>query len=184
MTLLELAPGDPLANQPLTIPDEDLQAGRLQRVQKRMSHLLEQMKGSIESGPGAGWYLGSAAALRAVAEAGLGNERPTVTDANVLLGRINAERPIGGKLESLDVAAADQYGLQATAFARAEFRRQPEDRGIPVGPIDGDRDLVTGRRGDELFRPRTGSGHQELDQQQRNRQWGKTVAHWARDYKG
>lgn len=37
---------------------------------------------------------------------GLGNERPTVTDANVLLGRINAERPIGGKIASLDLEAA------------------------------------------------------------------------------
>ncbi|MBT3627271.1 MAG: hydantoinase/oxoprolinase family protein, partial [Rhodospirillaceae bacterium] len=38
---------------------------------------------------------------------GLGNSRPTVTDANVVLGRINAERPIGGKLERLDSAAAE-----------------------------------------------------------------------------
>jgi N-methylhydantoinase A len=37
---------------------------------------------------------------------GLGSERPTVTDANVVLGRINAERPIGGKLAALDVDAA------------------------------------------------------------------------------
>jgi N-methylhydantoinase A len=37
---------------------------------------------------------------------GGGNERPTVTDANLVLGRINAERPIGGKLGRLDVAAA------------------------------------------------------------------------------
>ena len=37
---------------------------------------------------------------------GGGNERPTLTDANVVLGRINAERPIGGKLKALDVEAA------------------------------------------------------------------------------
>lgn len=37
---------------------------------------------------------------------GLGNDRPTVTDANVVMGRINAERPIGGKLDRLDVDAA------------------------------------------------------------------------------
>lgn len=37
---------------------------------------------------------------------GLGNDRPTVTDANVVLGRINPDRPIGGKLARLDVAAA------------------------------------------------------------------------------
>jgi N-methylhydantoinase A len=37
---------------------------------------------------------------------GLGNTRPTVTDANVVLGRIDPDRPIGGKLDRLDVAAA------------------------------------------------------------------------------
>src|ERR1700761_8009988 len=37
---------------------------------------------------------------------GQGNERPTLTDAHVVLGRINAARPIGGKLERLDVEAA------------------------------------------------------------------------------
>ncbi len=37
---------------------------------------------------------------------GLGNTRPTVTDANLVLGRINPDRPIGGKLEALDIAAA------------------------------------------------------------------------------
>ena len=37
---------------------------------------------------------------------GQGNDRPTLTDANVVLGRINAERPIGGKLARLDVEAA------------------------------------------------------------------------------
>ena len=39
---------------------------------------------------------------------GLGNQRPTVTDANLVLGRINAARPIGGALQQLDVAAAEQ----------------------------------------------------------------------------
>ncbi|WP_028028765.1 hydantoinase/oxoprolinase family protein [Gemmobacter nectariphilus] len=37
---------------------------------------------------------------------GLGNTRPTVTDANLVLGRINAAKPIGGKLDRLDVEAA------------------------------------------------------------------------------
>jgi N-methylhydantoinase A len=37
---------------------------------------------------------------------GLGSTRPTVTDANLVLGRINAARPIGGTLRRLDVAAA------------------------------------------------------------------------------
>ncbi|MGI9355272.1 MAG: hydantoinase/oxoprolinase family protein [Rhizobiaceae bacterium] len=39
---------------------------------------------------------------------GLGNERPTVTDANIVLGRIDPENPIGGKLERLDVEAASK----------------------------------------------------------------------------
>jgi N-methylhydantoinase A len=37
---------------------------------------------------------------------GEGGTRPTLTDANVVLGRINAERPIGGKLARLDAEAA------------------------------------------------------------------------------
>lgn len=35
-----------------------------------------------------------------------GNERPTLTDAHVVMGRINADKPIGGKLARLDVEAA------------------------------------------------------------------------------
>lgn len=42
---------------------------------------------------------------------GQGNERPTLTDAHVVLGRINAARPIGGKLERLDVEAAKRAVL-------------------------------------------------------------------------
>ncbi|MEM0947138.1 MAG: hydantoinase/oxoprolinase family protein [Pseudomonadota bacterium] len=37
---------------------------------------------------------------------GQGNDRPTVTDANVVLARIDPESPIGGKLARLDVDAA------------------------------------------------------------------------------
>ncbi|WP_417695198.1 hydantoinase/oxoprolinase family protein [Roseibium sp.] len=37
---------------------------------------------------------------------GLGNTRPTVTDANLVLGRINPDRPIGGKLDRLDIDAS------------------------------------------------------------------------------
>ena len=62
---------------------------------------------------------------------GLGNERPTVTDAHVVLGRIDAEHPIGGKLARLDVAAAKRaiethvakpLGLDAMAAAEAILR--------------------------------------------------------------
>ncbi len=62
---------------------------------------------------------------------GLGATRPTVTDANVVMGRINAARPIGGKLTSLDIDAAkraiDQHvavplGLSTLAAAEAIAR--------------------------------------------------------------
>jgi N-methylhydantoinase A len=62
---------------------------------------------------------------------GAGNDRPTLTDANVVLGRINAERPIGGALARLDVEAAeraiavhvgDRLGLDAVSAAEAIVR--------------------------------------------------------------
>jgi N-methylhydantoinase A len=62
---------------------------------------------------------------------GQGNMRPTLTDANVALGRINAERPIGGKLARLDVVAAkaallthvgQPLGLSAEQAAEAVIR--------------------------------------------------------------
>ncbi len=62
---------------------------------------------------------------------GLGNERPTVTDANLVLGRINADRPIGGRLDRLDDAAAraalashvgEPLGLDPVAAAEAVVR--------------------------------------------------------------
>jgi N-methylhydantoinase A len=60
-----------------------------------------------------------------------GNTRPTLTDANVVLGRINAERPIGGTLKRLDVDAAreairihvaDRLGLGVMQAAEAIVR--------------------------------------------------------------
>lgn len=62
---------------------------------------------------------------------GAGGDRPTLTDANVVLGRINADRPIGGKLARLDVEAAKAailrhvgapLGLDAMAAAEAIVR--------------------------------------------------------------
>jgi N-methylhydantoinase A len=62
---------------------------------------------------------------------GQGNTRPTLTDANVVLGRINAERPIGGALSRLDVQGAkaaiaahvgDPLGLDPMAAAEAIVR--------------------------------------------------------------
>ncbi|MCA3564281.1 MAG: hydantoinase/oxoprolinase family protein [Methylocystis sp.] len=62
---------------------------------------------------------------------GQGNTRPTLTDANIVLGRINAGKPIGGKLERLDVAAAraaigqsigEPLGLSPEAAAEAIIR--------------------------------------------------------------
>ncbi len=62
---------------------------------------------------------------------GAGNTEPTVTDANVVLGRINAARPIGGKLTGLDADAARQaiatriaepLGIETMAAAEAIIR--------------------------------------------------------------
>lgn len=62
---------------------------------------------------------------------GQGNDRPTLTDANLVLGRINADRPIGGTLDRLDVAGAraaiartvgDPLGLTPEAAAEAILR--------------------------------------------------------------
>ncbi|MCC7426641.1 MAG: hydantoinase/oxoprolinase family protein [Alphaproteobacteria bacterium] len=62
---------------------------------------------------------------------GGGSPHATVTDANVLLGRINAERPIGGKLARLDRDAAARaiethvgkpLGLDLLAAAEAMLR--------------------------------------------------------------
>jgi N-methylhydantoinase A len=62
---------------------------------------------------------------------GAANDRPTLTDANVALGRINADKPIGGKLARLDVEAAKTaildhvgkpLGLDAMAAAEAMVR--------------------------------------------------------------
>ena len=62
---------------------------------------------------------------------GAGNMRPTLTDAQVVLGRINAARPLGGELKRLDIDAAAQaiaehvgspLGLEPTAAAAAVVR--------------------------------------------------------------
>ncbi|WP_425091824.1 hydantoinase/oxoprolinase family protein [Tropicimonas sp. S265A] len=62
---------------------------------------------------------------------GQGNTRPTVTDANVVLGRIDPDNPIGGKLDRLDVEAAREaiathvgkpLGLDPLAAAEAILR--------------------------------------------------------------
>ena len=62
---------------------------------------------------------------------GLGNDRPTVTDANVVLRRINADKPIGGKLDRLDVDRAgvaiekhiaEPLGLDVMSAAEAIIR--------------------------------------------------------------
>jgi len=62
---------------------------------------------------------------------GQGNARPTVTDANVVLGRIDPDRPIGGKLTRLDVDGAARaidahvgqaLGLTTTEAAEAILR--------------------------------------------------------------
>ncbi len=62
---------------------------------------------------------------------GLGNDRPTVTDANVVLGRIDPDSPIGGKLDRLDVeAAARAIDAHVGAAAGPGYRRR--GRGDPA----------------------------------------------------
>ncbi len=51
---------------------------------------------------------------------GQGNTRPTVTDANVVLGRIDPDSPIGGKLDRLDVDAAAR-AIDAHVGARLDL---------------------------------------------------------------
>jgi N-methylhydantoinase A len=89
--------------------------GSIARVDR--SGLLEVGPESAGSRPGPACY-------------GQGNTRPTLTDANLVLGRIPAERPIGG-LARLDVAAArtaldahvaQPLGLDVMAAAEAVLR--------------------------------------------------------------
>ena len=62
---------------------------------------------------------------------GQGNDKPTLTDAHVVLGRINPARPIGGKLAELDIQAAkraiakhvgERLNLDVMAAAEAIMR--------------------------------------------------------------
>ena len=75
---------------------------------------------------------------------GQGNDRPTLTDANVVLGRINAERPIGGGLARLDVEAAkaaiakhigDPLGLDPVAAAEAIESHVKTSDAIHLGSV-------------------------------------------------
>jgi N-methylhydantoinase A len=90
--------------------------GSIARVDR--GGLLEVGPDSAGSDPGPACY-------------GLGNPHPTVTDANLVLGRINGASPIGGMLGQLDVAAARDaiardvgtpLGLDVNAAAEAIVR--------------------------------------------------------------
>ncbi len=85
-----------LERLPLMIPTYDISTigaggGSIAWVDK--SGLLQVGPESAGSDPGPVCY-------------GLGSTRPTVTDANLVVGRINPDRPIGGKLDRLDIDAA------------------------------------------------------------------------------
>jgi N-methylhydantoinase A len=60
---------------------------------------------------------------------GAGNTRPTLTDAQVVLGRINAARPLGGELLALDVAAAR---AAIDAHVGAPLRLSTEDAAAAI----------------------------------------------------
>ena len=57
---------------------------------------------------------------------GLGGEEPTVTDANLVLGRLGADRFLGGEMK-LDVAAAERALQRVGEAARHERRREAAD---------------------------------------------------------
>jgi N-methylhydantoinase A len=93
-----------------------------------------------------------------------GGTRPTVTDANVVLGRINAARPIGGKLLRLDAEAAaeaircdigEPLGLDVMQAAEAILR-------VANARMAGALRLVSIERGDDpkrfSFMPFGGGG--------------------------
>ena len=118
LALLLVAAAPPLAAQSnaatrwqaaIKRADKDLQAGRWDRVTKKMDRLLDEMLNSIESGPGAGWYLGSGAALRAVAEAGLGNARDAAWDWHMAI-------TLEPDYEGMDLT---RYGAGGEALLRA-----------------------------------------------------------------
>ena len=74
----------------------------------RYDRLWEAVEGGPESAgsdPGPACY-------------GNGHDRPTVTDANLVLGRINAARPIGSGLGALDLDADDEI-VRETLVSRA-----------------------------------------------------------------
>ena len=89
---------------------------------------------------------------------GRGNDRPTVTDANLALGRIDPDRPLGRGLERLDVEAArGQFGPARRRAARA-YRRaggrsgNRSDQRTPCG--SGPSDLDRARSGPGELLPR------------------------------
>lgn len=63
--------------------DENLQKGEWKKSKKAMNKLLTEMCDSIESGKNAARLLATAAFLRGLAEAGLGNERDAIWDWHI-----------------------------------------------------------------------------------------------------
>ena len=85
---------------------------------------------------------------------GLGGEAPTVTDANLVLGRIGADRFLGGEM-LLDVGGAERASGEGRKAARhgahRSRRRHPAHRR--------DRDVLRRQGGDHRARPRCGRLH-------------------------
>ena len=76
--------------------------------------------------------------------------RPTLTDAQVVLGRINAERPIGGELATLDVEAArtrDRRPCRRAARPRRRWRPPRRSCASPNARMAGAIRLVSIERG-------------------------------------
>ncbi len=65
--------------------EKALQAGEWKKAKRATDDLLDEMCSRIEGGQGVEWLLGSAAFLRSLAEAGLGNEAAANWDFNTAL---------------------------------------------------------------------------------------------------
>lgn len=101
--------------------DEQVRAGDYRGAKRHIDRLLDETSQRIHSGGGVGELLGMAAAVRALAEAGLGNERDALWDWQI--ARVMAPR-----FESLDLAAYGQAGrfLQEAATGLPDEAKRNE----------------------------------------------------------
>lgn len=114
--------------------DKALLAGEWKVAKRKTNRLLGEMCDRIESGEAAAWFLGTAAALRGIAEAGLGNERDALWDWHLAatLYPPHAE---------LDLRA---YGRSAEILSAAPSASKPPQGGAAL--VDGDGEFTSPKR--------------------------------------